>query len=98
MGGSSTLATIPASLARHRSMSSPGVPLLRPGYRRSGRWDAAEAPGTTPGGWRQRLGSFVHLPLADFIACFRGLTLDAAEELADGFEYPKTIALAFTKP
>jgi SAM-dependent methyltransferase len=75
-----------------------GVPQLHPGYRRSGRWQAAEAPGATPDGWRERLGSFVHLPLADFLSCFEDFTLEAAEELLDGFEYPKTIALAVRKP
>lgn len=75
-----------------------GVPQLHPGYRRAGRWRSADAPGTTPGGWRARLGSFVHLPLAEFLACFTGFTLEGAEELADGYEYPKTIALALRKP
>lgn len=75
-----------------------GVPRLHPGYRRAGRWQSTDAPGTTPGGWRARLGSFVHLPLANFLSCFAGFTLEATEELADGYEYPKTIALAFTKP
>ncbi len=74
-----------------------GVPLLHPRYRRAGRWQSADAPGTTPGGWRAPLGSFVHLPLAEFLSCFAGFTLQAAEELADGYEHP-TITLAFTKP
>jgi SAM-dependent methyltransferase len=75
-----------------------GVPRLHPGYRRAGRWDAGGAPGTTPAGWRARLGSFVHLPLADFLRAFTGFTLVAFEELDDGFEYPKTVALALRKP
>jgi SAM-dependent methyltransferase len=75
-----------------------GVPRLHPGYRRAGRWRAEDAPGATPGGWRQRLGSFVHLPLADFLSCFAGFTLEIVEELHDGYEYPKTIALALRKP
>jgi SAM-dependent methyltransferase len=75
-----------------------GVPRLHPGYRRSGRWQSGDAPGTTPSGWRERLGSFVHLPLGDFLAAFTGLTLVAVEELADAYEYPKTVVLAFTKP
>jgi SAM-dependent methyltransferase len=75
-----------------------GAPRLHPGYRRAGRWQADDAPGATPGGWRQRLGSFVHLPLADFLSCFAGFTLEAVEELDDGYEYPKTIALRFRKP
>lgn len=75
-----------------------GLPRLHPGYRRGGRWDAATAVGAAPGGWRARLGSFVHLPLAEFLSAFAGLTVVHAEEPADGWEYPKTIALAFTKP
>jgi SAM-dependent methyltransferase len=75
-----------------------GVPRLHPGYRRGGRWESASAPGTTPGGWRQRLGSFVHLPLAGFLSCFAGLALETVEELDDGYEYPKTIALGLRKP
>ena len=71
-----------------------GIPRLHPGYRRAGRWPAETAPGTTPGGWRAALGSFVHLPLGEFLAAFAGFTLEHAEELDDGFEYPKTIALA----
>jgi hypothetical protein len=38
------------------------------------------------------------VPLGAFLTAFAGLTLVAAEELDDGFEYPKTVALAFTKP
>ena len=75
-----------------------GVPVLHEGYRGAGRRDAATAPGATPGGWRARLESFVHLPLGPFLTAFAGLTLVAAEELDDGFEYPKTFALAWTKP
>ena len=75
-----------------------GIPLLHPGYRRAGRWQSSDAPGVSPDGWRARLGSFVHLPLADLLCCFAGLTLVAAEEPADGYEYPKTLALAFTTP
>jgi SAM-dependent methyltransferase len=75
-----------------------GVPRLHPGYRRAGRWQAVEAPGATSAGWRQRLGSFVHLPLAAFLSCFAGFTLETVEELDDGYEYPKTIALALRKP
>jgi SAM-dependent methyltransferase len=75
-----------------------GMPRLHPGYRRAGRWRASDAPGTTPAGWRARLGSFVHLPLADFLRAFTGFTLLAFEELDDGFEYPKTVALALRKP
>jgi hypothetical protein len=75
-----------------------GVPILHPGYRRAGRRDAADAPGATPNGWRRRLGSFVHLPLGPFLAAFAGFTLEHAEELDDGWDYPKTLALAFRKP
>ena len=74
-----------------------GVPVLHPGYRRAGRLDAADAPGTTPEGWRARMGSFVHLPLGDFLTAFAGFTLLACEELDDGFEYPKTVAVAVRK-
>jgi SAM-dependent methyltransferase len=75
-----------------------GLPRLHPGYRRAGRWQVADAPGTTPGGWRQRLGSFVHLPLGEFLSSFGGFTLESVEELEDGWEYPKTIALAVRRP
>jgi SAM-dependent methyltransferase len=75
-----------------------GLPRLHPGYRRAGRWRADDAPGATPSGWRQRLGSFMHLPLADFLSSFGGFTIEAVEELDDGWEYPKTIALALRKP
>jgi len=74
------------------------LPRLHRGYRRAGRWNTAEAPGATLDGWRAQLGSFVHLPLGEFLSAFRGLTLVAADELEDGFEYPKTIALTFAKP
>lgn len=40
----------------------------------------------------------MHLPLGPFLTAFSGLTLLAAEEHDDGFEYPKTVALAFAKP
>ena len=75
-----------------------GLPRLHPGYRRAGRWQAAEAPGATPGGWRERLGSFVHLPLGDFLSSFAGFTIETVEELDDGWEYPKTVAVAVRKP
>ena len=75
-----------------------GPPRLHPGYRRGGRWNAADAPGATPEGWRERLGSFVHLPLGDFLSAFSGFTLERAEELDDGSEYPKTFALALRRP
>jgi SAM-dependent methyltransferase len=75
-----------------------GSPRLYPGYRRGGRWNAAEAPGATPQGWRVRLGSFVHMPLGDFLSAFTGFTLERAEELNDGSEYPKTFALALRRP
>jgi SAM-dependent methyltransferase len=75
-----------------------GIPLLHSGYRRGGRHESAVVPGATPGGWRQTIGSFVHLPLGEFLESFSGLILERAEELDDGFEYPKTIALRFRKP
>lgn len=70
-----------------------GLPVLHPGYRRAGRWNSADAPGATQGGWRAVLGSFVHLPLAQFVNAFAGLTIDYFEELEDGWEYPRTIAV-----
>ena len=75
-----------------------GVPLLHPGYRRPGRWCASEAPGTTPGGWRMQLRSFVHLPLSDFLTVFAGWMIIEVRELDDGWEYPKTVAVAVSKP
>ena len=75
-----------------------GGPLLHEGYRRGGRWNAADAPGAGAGGWRARLGSFVHLPLGPFLQAFAGFKLERVDELDDGWEYPKTIALAFRKP
>jgi SAM-dependent methyltransferase len=75
-----------------------GVPTLHPGYRRAGRWNAAEAPGAGAEGWRARLGSFVHVPLQDFLNAFSGFVLERFEELDDGWEYPKTVALALRKP
>jgi hypothetical protein len=68
------------------------LPVLHPGYRRGGRWDAAEAPGSTPDGWRTRLGSYVHLPLAEFLNAFAGLTLVSADEGNEEREYPTMIA------
>ncbi len=75
-----------------------GIPRLHAGYRRGGRADSSGAPGVPGTGWRARLGSFVHVPLGDFVSAFAGLTIVRAEELADGWEYPKTIALALVKP
>jgi SAM-dependent methyltransferase len=75
-----------------------GLPVLHAGYRRAGRWDAEVAPGSTPGGWRQRLGSYVHLPLGPFLGAFVGLTLVCAEEPEEEREYPTMIALAFDRP
>jgi SAM-dependent methyltransferase len=75
-----------------------GVPRLHPGYRRAGRWEADEAPGATPGGWRARLGSFMHVPLAEFLSAFAGYVIEAVEEPADGREYPATIAVLLSKP
>ncbi len=74
------------------------LPVLHAGYRRGGRWDAAAAPGSTPDGWRTRLGSYVHLPLAEFLTAFGGLTLVKAEEGDEEREYPTMIALAFDRP
>jgi SAM-dependent methyltransferase len=74
------------------------LPVLHPGYRRAGRWDAGTAPGSTPGGWRARLGSYVHLPLGPFLNAFAGLTLVYADEADEEREYPTMVALAFDKP
>jgi SAM-dependent methyltransferase len=74
------------------------LPVLHPGYRRGGRWEAAEAPGSTPDGWRTRLGSYVHLPLAEFLNSFSDLTLVKVEEGDEAREYPTMIALAFDRP
>jgi hypothetical protein len=75
-----------------------GIPVLHEGYRRTGRCDATGAPGAGAEGWRARLGSFVHLPLGPFLQAFAGFTLEHAEELDDGWDYPKTITLALRKP
>jgi SAM-dependent methyltransferase len=75
-----------------------GVPTLHPGYRRAGRRNSADAPGVGAQGWHARLGSLVHLPLAEFLSAFSGFTLVAAEELDDGREYPRTIALRLHRP
>ena len=88
----------PAFVGATQEHGAHGLPRLHPGYRRFGRWAVRDAPGTTADGWRARLGSFVHVPLAPFLEAFRGLALQAVEELDDGFDYPKTIALAWTKP
>lgn len=75
-----------------------GVPVLHPGYRQAGRWDAAAARGSTPGGWRARLGSYVHLPLAEFLNAFAGLTLVEVDEGSEQREYPTMIAVACERP
>lgn len=90
--------THPCFVGPTQEHTESGCPRLHPGYRRAGPWQSGDAPGTTPSGWRERLGSFVHLPLGDFLGSFAGLTLQTAEELDDGYEYPKTVALVFTKP
>ena len=50
-----------------------------------------------PTGWRDRVGSAVHLPLEEFLGAFTGLALLEADELDDGWEYPKTLALAWLR-
>ena len=75
-----------------------GLPKLHAGYRRAGRWSADDAPGAGAHGWRARLGTFIHLPLGQFLSSFAGFELAAAEELEDGWEYPKTIAISLRKP
>jgi len=49
-------------------------------------------------GWHACIGSLVHLPLGEFLSAFGGFTLAEAEELDDGWEYPRTIALSLRKP
>jgi SAM-dependent methyltransferase len=75
-----------------------GPPLLHPGYRHAGRVAADAIPGVSRTGWHTRVGSLVHLPLGPFLAAFAGFTLLAVEEVEDGFDYPRTIALAWSKP
>ena len=75
----------------------PALPRLHAGYRRGGRWQAAGAAGTTPGGWRARLGSFVHLPLGEFLSAFAGFTIERVEEPDEGAEYPTMIAVGLRK-
>jgi SAM-dependent methyltransferase len=88
----------PCFVGAAQQLGEGGIPILHAGYRKSGRVDSATVPGTTPGGWRARLGSFVHVPLDDFLNAFAGLTLQSCEELDHGTEYPTAIALAFTRP
>ena len=88
----------PCFIGPTQELLESGLPRLHPGYRRAGRWSAADAPGTTPGGWRARLGSFVHLPLAQFVNAFAGFTIEQFEELEDGREYPSTIAFRLRSP
>jgi SAM-dependent methyltransferase len=88
----------PCFVGATQERSEGGIPILHPGYRGRKRVDSSTVPGTTPGGWRARLGSFVHVPLEDFLNAFTGLTLERCEELDHAGEYPTAIALAFTKP
>jgi SAM-dependent methyltransferase len=88
----------PCFVGATQELVEPDLLRLHPGYRRAGRWRSADAPGATPHGWRERLGSFVHLPLADFLNAFAGMTIEQVEELDDGREYPSAIALRFRNP
>ena len=69
-----------------------GIPLLHPGYRRTGRY--LDAPGIQPEGVRARVGA-THLPLGLFLQAFldTSLTVETVEE-PDDREYPYTIAVA----
>ena len=70
-----------------------GVPELRPGYRRAGRYDES-APGVAnPNGVRAKVGA-VHLPLAAFLATFfdAGFRIERFEELGSR-DYPHVVAV-----
>ena len=68
-----------------------GVPILHPGYRRTGRYE--EAPGISPDGLRSRVGAS-HLPLGSFVQAFiaAGFVLERFEEPGER-EYPYVVAL-----
>jgi SAM-dependent methyltransferase len=74
-----------------RFVSAEGVPVLYPGYRRTGRY--AEAPGVTPDGLRAKVGA-IHLPLGLFLQTFvdAGFRLEHFEE-SDTREYPHMVAM-----
>ena len=70
-----------------------GVPELRRGYRRAGRYDES-APGVAnPNGVRAKVGA-VHLPLAAFLATFfdAGFRIERFEELGSR-DYPHVVAV-----
>jgi SAM-dependent methyltransferase len=73
-----------------RFVAGEGVPVLHPGYRRTGRY--TEAPGISPEGIRARVGA-THLPLAPFLEAFldAGFRLDGIEEPSNR-EYPYLLA------
>jgi SAM-dependent methyltransferase len=68
-----------------------GVPVLHPGYRRTGRYD--EGPGISPTGLRARVGA-VHLPLGELLQGFldAGFALEHFEEPGSR-DYPVPVAL-----
>jgi SAM-dependent methyltransferase len=74
-----------------RFISAEGVPVLHPGYRRTGRY--TDAPGISPAGLRARVGA-THLPLGVFLQAFleAGFRLEQFEE-PGGREYPYMVAL-----
>jgi SAM-dependent methyltransferase len=74
-----------------RFVGAEGVPVLHPGYRRTGRY--AERPAISPDGLRAKVGA-EHLPLDLFLQAFleAGLRLERFEEL-EGREYPYLVAL-----
>ena len=88
----------PCFVGASQERDESGIPTLHAGYRQIGRWDAGDAPGVSSRGWHACIGSLMHLPLGEFLSAFAGFTLVRAEELDDGWEYPRTIALSLRKP
>jgi SAM-dependent methyltransferase len=74
-----------------RFIAAEGIPILHPGYRRTGRYEAGPAIG--PDGLRARVGA-THLPLGLFLHAFTaaGFQIDDFEELGSR-EYPYEMAL-----
>jgi ubiquinone/menaquinone biosynthesis C-methylase UbiE len=74
-----------------RFVSAEGVPVLHPGYRRTGRY--TDAPGISPDGLRAKVGA-THLSLGVFLQTFldAGFRLERFEE-AETREYPYLVAV-----
>lgn len=74
-----------------RFVFAEGIPVLHPGYWRTGRY--TEAPGISPAGLRAKVGA-THLTLGLFIQAFleAGFRLEQFEE-PGGREYPYMVAL-----